>query len=216
MAEAHHDPRFRNAATYQVAVTVTIAGGARPSTAHRRAAKVAERIASAAARAADVVDTHAAVGPVDGDGQMIAPSGVRFAAANTGHGTYDDPTRLSRYLDPEHERALLTLAEDHARARAHKRSDSDRRRAVGCRAPSPWSFRVDHAYCGCVYCDTDLHLALAQHPDERGGELPRCLCGQLARTCDRHADVTLVVLDGDGAALAELVELRAAGREGRR
>lgn len=213
MTEAHDDPRFRNSATYQVAVTVTIAGGARWQTAHRRADRVAERIANAAARAADVVDVHAQVGPPDAEGRMIAPTPVHFAAANSGTGRLDRPDRLSRYLDADHERALTSLADANRRHRQRRDADRDRRRAVGCvnAVRALWTTTTMPGLCGCVYCDPDLHLVLAEHPDERGGEVPRCLCGRSADSCSRHADAALVVMDGDLRSLAELAELRAAG-----
>lgn len=80
MTAPHETDRFRNAATYTIAVTFTVAGGARSRTAHRRAEKAAERITVAAARLADVVDARAVVGLAGQDGELLAPQVVRFAA----------------------------------------------------------------------------------------------------------------------------------------
>lgn len=109
MTQAHEHNRFRNAAVHTIAVTYTVAGGARPATARRRAEKVADRIASAAARLRDVVDVRAVAGPAGSNGEIGSPSRVRFTAANSGSGTYSEPDKLDRYLDPDHERALASL-----------------------------------------------------------------------------------------------------------
>lgn len=109
MTQAHDHNRFRHAAVHTIAVTYTVAGGARPATARRRAEKVADPIASAAARLRDVVDVRAVAGPAGSDGEIFSPTRVRFAAANSGLGTYSEPDRLDRYLDPDHERALDSL-----------------------------------------------------------------------------------------------------------
>jgi hypothetical protein len=50
----HERPAFWNSVEYVVAVTFTVAGGARRGTAERRAERVADRLANTA-RAADVV-----------------------------------------------------------------------------------------------------------------------------------------------------------------
>ena len=96
----HETPQFQNAAEYVVAITYTVAGGARRRTAERRAERVAERLANAAARAADVVEVSAVTGPTSSDGTMLIPRRVHFAAANSGQATYGDPHKLDRYLDP--------------------------------------------------------------------------------------------------------------------
>lgn len=207
MAEAHEHPRFTHAATYAVVVTYTVAGGARPTTAHRRAGRVAERLANAAARAADVIDASAVVGPVATDGEIIAPAKVHFAGANTGRATYGQPDKLSRYLDPDHERARASLAEANARHRAHREADRDRRRAVGCRNTERlWS--TGRWVCGCVYCEPTFHLAVATQSDGARVEPPRCLCGQPVDQpdgrCRDHPDVELTVLDDDPQPLHDL------------
>jgi hypothetical protein len=207
VAEAHRDPRFTNTATYQVAVTVTIAGGARPRTAHRRAAKVAERIANAAARSKDVVDATAAYGLLSHDGEILLSRPAVFAAANTGHGSVDEPSKLSRYLDPDHERALISLQEANARSRERRDADRDRRREVGCHNAGRASWQMERWACGCVYCDPDFHLAVASEPTATRMEPLRCLCGRIATRCDEHTAVVVRLLDGDPAALRQLAAL---------
>lgn len=212
MADAHEDPRFTNAATYTVAVTITVAGGARFRTAHRRAEKVAERLANAAARAADVVDASAKLGLVVND-EVVWTDAVAFSAANTGHGSHAAPERLFRYLDPDHERALVSLEAANARYRQNRVADRDRRQAVGCVNAQrlPWS---DARVCSCVYCDPVLHLALALHGDREGS--PRCLCGELSSLCRRHDGLVPVVLDDDAPELEQLRLRCAAAQEGER
>ena len=125
MTQAHEHDRFRNAAVHTIAVTYTVAGGARPATARRRAEKVADRIASAAARLRDVVDVRAVAGLAGSDGEILNPIRVRFAAANSGSGTYSGPDKLDRYLDPDHERALDSLnAANAAWRRTQEQSDA--------------------------------------------------------------------------------------------
>lgn len=70
---AHETPQFQNAVEYIVAITFTVAGGARQRTADRRAERVAERLANAAARAANVVEVAAVTGPSSSDGTMLVP-----------------------------------------------------------------------------------------------------------------------------------------------
>ncbi len=208
MTAPHETDRFRNAATYTVAVTFTVAGGARSRTAHRRAEKTAERITAAAARLADVVDVQAAVGLTGSDGELLAPKVVRFTGANTGHGTYGEPDKLSRYLDPDHERALASLEEANARHRRHRQADRDRRLAVGCRNAwrQPWDPGLS---CECVYCEPDRHLdTLTGLASGLQFWSPRCLCGQvvpsLGARCSRHRTVEIVVLDDDADALRRI------------
>ncbi len=106
---AHESPRFRNAVEYTIAITVTLAGGARYGTADRRADKLAERLANTAARCGEAVQVTAVAGPSH-HGNAIRPQQVHFAAANSGRGTYAEPAKLDRYLDPDHELALRSLA----------------------------------------------------------------------------------------------------------
>ncbi|WP_052665358.1 hypothetical protein [Nitriliruptor alkaliphilus] len=206
MAEAHDDPRFANSATYAVTVTITVAGGARSRTAHRRASKVAERLANTAARAADVVDASAKLGLVVND-EVVWTDAVAFSAANTGHGTYAAPERLFRYLDPDHERALVSREQANARYRQHRDADRKRRQAVGCADANQLGW-TDARPCSCIYCDPVLHLALALHGADEGS--PRCLCGALRSLCRRHDGLVPVVLENDAAELHQLVELRSA------
>ena len=218
MGEAHKDPRFVHAATYAVTITYTVAGGARPDTVHRRAGKVAERLANAAARAADVVDVMATVGPVGVDDEVLAPSPVRFTAANTGTGTDSQPDKLARYLDPDHERARASLAEAYARDRAHRQADQRRRAAVACL--NQGFSRLRWHFCRCVYCDPAIHLAGAGQEPGPWGEPPQCLCGRAVDVaggrCRDHRDVQLVVLDGDPPSLVELAHVASSLREGDR
>jgi hypothetical protein len=183
-----------------------VAGGARAWTAHRRARKVAERLANAAARAADVVDVSAKLGLVLG-AEVAWTDSVSFSAANTGRGAFVDPELLFRYLDPDHERALVSLEEANARYRQRRAADRDRRHAVGCVNSHrlPWS---DTRACTCVYCDPVLHLALALRGSREGS--PRCLCGELSSLCRRHDELVPVVLDDDAPELEQLRELRCA------
>lgn len=206
MAEAHEDPRFTNSATYAVTVTITVAGGARSRTAHRRAGKVAERLANAAARAADVVDASAKLGLVVGD-EVVWTDSVPFSAAKTGQGTYADPDRLFRYLDPDHERALVSLEAANARYRQRRTADRDRRRGVACADANQLGWN-DARGCSCVYCDPVLHLTLALCAAP--GRSQRCPCGELSSLCRRHDALVPVVLDDDVPELEQLRELRCA------
>jgi hypothetical protein len=206
VADAHEDPRFTNSATYAVTVTITVGGGARSRTAHRRAGKVAERLANAAARAGDVVDARAKLGLVIGD-EVVWTDSVAFSAANTGQGTYADPDRLFRYLDPDHERALVSRGAANARYRERQAADRARRRQVGCRNADRAGWQTERWGCGCVYCDPDLHWAITQDPPGGWGEPPRCVCGAIGDGCVGHRDVALVVLDDDPESLRRLGEM---------
>lgn len=210
MTAPHETDRFRHAATYTVTLMVTVAGGVRPATAHRRAEKVAGQIASAAARLADVVDVHARAGLTGTHGQVLAPRPVRFAAANSGHGTRVDPDRLDRYLDPDHERALTSLAHAEARHREHERADLRRRRAVGCANAGRLGL-VALADCPCVYCVPQCHLDALPPGDGVGPTLaPRCICGVRTdtpgRRCTTHQRTPIVVLDEDAETLTLLAD----------
>jgi len=132
----HETPAFQNAAEYVVAITFTVAGGARARTADGRAEGVAERLANAAARAAGVVKVAAVTGPASGDGTMLVPRRVHFSAANTGHANTGDPHKLDRYLDPEHERALASLKAANAAYRARQEADRARRLESAARTPT--------------------------------------------------------------------------------
>ncbi len=200
-AEPYQDPAFANSVTYTVAITYTVAGGARYGTADRRARKVAERLASHATRLGGVLEVTAVAGPSQ-DGQVASPERVRFDQANTGHGTRLEPGKLDRYLDPDYERALASLQAANDAYRARQRADRERRTAVDCRNTHR-PVLPDRCYCECVYCQPDLHLEVTQLPDASGptdgGRL--CLCGASVATadgrCHLHLDVRLVVLAGD-------------------
>ena len=208
MTKAHEHDRFRNAAVHTVAVTYTVAGGARPATARRRAEKVADRIASAAARLRDVVEAHAVAGPAGSDGEILVPTRVRFRAANSGSGTYSEPGRLDRYLDPDHERALASLDAANTAWRRRQDQDRDRRRAVGCENTHGTTDNL-RRYCVCVYCEPQRHLDA--HPDTATALHtfpPRCICGTAVPSpgmrCRQHRSTAIVVLNDDTGPLKEL------------
>jgi len=90
VGEPYEDPRFYNAVEYTVAVTFTVRGGKRHGTADRQARKIAERLASNAARMVGVVDVRATAGP-SRDGQTTSSRVIRFAIANTGHAGHGEP-----------------------------------------------------------------------------------------------------------------------------
>ncbi len=204
--QPHETPEFRNAAEFTVMITFKVAGGVRPRTAEGRARKVAERLAAAATRMAGVVEVSAR-GGVSFAGEVHWPSPISFAAASAGCG---EQGRLTRYLDPGHERALRSLAAANAADRERRQADQDRRRAVGCANAYPSLLEPSCAPCECVYC----------LPGERAGPLdtpagerlfpPRCLCGVPVPAeggrCLAHRGVELVVLDGDAQALVGLAE----------
>ncbi len=214
MSAAHERSEFRNSARWTVSIAFTAAGGARPRTARDRAERVAARLASAAARVAGVVDVTAVSGPSDSSKpfEPLAPQRVFFDAANSGHGTYGRPDLLSRYVDPEHERALTSLAEANRAFEARRRADEQRRRAVDC--ANTYQL-LERRFCECVYCAPATFLAglttpypeSSPHPINR----PRCVCGLNPvgpeRRCTRHRDVRIVVLDDDLAAVAEAARL---------
>ncbi len=210
MPSPHERCEFTHAVTYAVTVTYTVAGGARHGTARRRAEQIAARVANAAARAKGVVEVTAQAGHSI-DGQIISPRRVRFTAANSGHGTYGEAAPLDRYLDPDHELALRSLAQANAAYRAQQDADRRRRTAVGCRNTCP-GVGTTRA-CACVYCDPETHYA-AVRADRRSGHDPfidyRCVCGipvaAPQRRCVGHRDVTLVVLPDDPAVLRLLVD----------
>jgi hypothetical protein len=195
-------------------LTFVVDGGEAGHTSHARARKVAERLASTAARAKGVVDVRAVAG-ASRDGVVLTPERVCFEAANSGRGTGVDPTRLDRYLDPDHERALASLAEANAAARVRRQADFERRRAIGCSNPAGLGPGLARP-CRCAYCRPAEHLevrAAAQEPRADGG---RCLCGRdstpPAFGCRPHAGQQLVVLDGDPPELTRLAARAARSR----
>jgi hypothetical protein len=196
---------FTNSVEYTIQLTFVVAGGARWRTAHARARKVAQRLANTAARAKGVVDVRAVAG-ASHDGELLTSERVCFDAANSGHGTGVDPTRLDRYLDPDHERALASLAEANATARVRRQADFDRRQAIGCANPAGLGPGLARP-CRCAYCRPAEHLEVPAAYDAwvDGG---RCLCGRdstpPAFGCRPHDGQQLVVLDGDPLELARL------------
>lgn len=210
MTAPHETPEFYNSAEFTVTITYRVQGGARWQTAYRRARKIAERLANHAARAAQVVEVTAAGGASEG-GKPLSSERILFSAANSGHGTHSDPNRLDRYLDPEFERALRSLAEVNAATRRATQADRQRRRDVGClntyRSPSH-----PPARCLCVYCEPAAHehaLRLADAGTADPLTPLRCVCGRAVaaaglRCCSRHRDHELVLLDSDPEPLQRL------------
>ena len=209
-APAHEQPAFANAATYTVAVTYTVAGGARPATAKRHARKLAARLADVAARAARAVEVTAMAGP-SRDGQLTWAQPVRFDAANTDPTSHTHSERLPRYLDPDHEWALASLADANAAARTRRDADQQRRATVGCRNIHPSGLEPGPRPCRCVYCQPDAHLTARRAPTPPGPfDALRCLCGAgvaaAGQRCRSHTDTAVVVLDGDPPALRLLAD----------
>ena len=210
MAEPYDDPRFYNAVEHTVAVTFTVRGGKRQGTAGRQARQIAERLANAATRMVGIVEVHATAGP-SRDGQITSPRLVRFDAANTGHALPGEPGKLPRYLDPDHELALRSLATANATAQDRRRADHKRRLAAGCRSAS--TYVSARTFCACVYCEPDRHYdAVAAFRDS--GSSPfieyRCLCGKsvtaLNERCDLHSLTTIVVFADDPPTLQLLAD----------
>lgn len=137
---------------------------------------------------------------------------MRFAAANSGH-TAIGSDKLARYVDPERDRALRSLADVDAAQRARREADRRRRTAVSCRNTNRPSLDGDRR-CRCVYCDPEAHL-LAMRAAQRGQPNPfvehRCLCGrpvtEAGQRCTAHRHTELIVLSGDHAALQLLPDL---------
>ena len=186
MDSPHERSEFTNAVTYTVAVTVTVEGGKRFGTADRRARRVAERLANTAARTPGVVEVTATAGHSH-DGQVTSPQRVRFAEANTGHDTHSDPHTLDRFLDPDHELALRSLAEANAAYRTRQQADRQRRVEVSCRNPDDSVLR--DAYCLCVYCQPERHYDAVRDacaPEPSPWVEHRCVCDQpVARPGER-------------------------------
>lgn len=208
MAEPYEDPRFYNAVEYTGAVTYTVRGGKRHGTADRQARRIAERLASHAARIVGVVEVRATAGP-SRDGETTSPRVVRFDAANTGHGTHGEPDNLDRYLDPDHELALRSLAQANAAYRARQQADRQRRVEVSCRNPNDSVLR--DASCLCVYCEPERHYDAVRDARVAGPSAwveHRCLCGQPValpgERCLRHRDVEVVALQDDASDLQQL------------
>lgn len=208
MSEPYERPEFQNAVEYTVSITYRVAGGAQHGTADRRAERVAERLANAAARAKHVVEVSALAGESrKGEMQRWAP--VAFDTANSDPSRLPGTDKLTRYVDPEHDRARLLLHE-HNRS-VHERQEADRRRraAVGCRARYRARFEPRPQWCPCAYCAPVEHLAAVRddlRDDGTDGER-LCVCGEsirAGRRCTHHLDVRLVVLHGDEAALTLL------------
>ena len=105
----HERPEFTEAATYTVAVTITVEGGRALGTADRRAMRVAERLANTAVRTPGVVEVTATAGPCQ-DGVVASTTPVHFSEANAGRRPLDGPEYLDRFVDPDREVALRSLA----------------------------------------------------------------------------------------------------------
>jgi hypothetical protein len=203
----HEAREFTNSVEYTVQLTFVVAGGARWRTAHARARRIAGRLANTAARAKGVVDVRAVAG-ASHDGQLLAPERVCFEAANSGHGTGADPSKLDRYLDPDHERALASLADANAAVRVRRQADFDRRCAIGCSNPAGLGPGIARPCC-CAYCRPQEHLELrTETPEEAWPDGVRCLCGRASTApafgCRPHCGQQLVVLDGDPPELTRL------------
>ena len=199
---------FRNSVESTVAITFVVAGGACWQTAYRRARRIAERLANTAARAKGVVEVRAVAG-ASRKGEITASERVCFDAANSGRAGSTEPPKLDRYLDSDHERGLVALAQDRTEARARIEADRQRRDAVGC--ANPWQNWSELArYCGCIYCQPSVHLAERDHP-RSSVEPSRCACGRGASEqtgrCAGHRHHQLVALDGDPGELDRLAAL---------
>jgi hypothetical protein len=203
---SHEAREFTNSVEYTVQLTFVVAGGARWRTAHARARRIAERLANTAARTKGVVDVRAVAG-ASHDGQLLTPERACFEAANSGHSTGVEPSKLDRYLDPDHERALASLADANAAARARRRADFERRQAIGCSNPAGLGPGLARPCC-CAYCRPEEHLEVRAEAHEPGEDGGRCLCGRpsapAAFGCRPHRGQQLVVLDGDPPELPRL------------
>jgi hypothetical protein len=213
-ASPHEDPRFFHSVEYTVTLRLRIAGGARFGTADRWGRQVAEKLANAAARMRHVVEVTVTAGESH-DGELRQAFPVYFAEANTGPDPRTQPGKLARYVDPDHERALESLAAANAAYRARQHTDRARRRDAGCASPSvpPGGFNP----CHCVYCDPGAHdaadTAARIDPDNPYIEY-RCVCGLpvpgAGERCVRHRSVPLLVLDGDSDELRRVILARTA------
>ena len=121
--QPHERPEFTEAATYTVAITFTVEGGRALGTADRRAARVAERLANTAVRTPGVVEVTATAGPSHG-GVVASPTTVRFSEANTGRRGLEGDEYLDRFVDPDHQVALRSLA--YAKTAAQRPQSLDR------------------------------------------------------------------------------------------
>ena len=115
--QSHERLEFTQAVTYTVAITITVEGGRAQGTADRRAAHVAERLANTAVRTPGVVEVTATAGP-SRDGTAVSPTTVHFSEANAGRRGLEGDEYLDRFVDPDHEVALRSLA--HAKAAAQR------------------------------------------------------------------------------------------------
>lgn len=210
--QPHETPEFQHAAEFTIAVTFVVAGGKRPRTANGRARRIFAQIASYTARLGHVVEVTATGGPSH-RGTVTWPSPIAFSAANTDAAPAGKPDRFYRYLDPERDRALRSLAEANAAQRVRKEADRQRRSTVGCANTHPSIFNGPRT-CRCVYCDPEAFL-LALRATRRGEPEPfaelRCLCGRPVpgpgQRCRAHQGTDVVVLEGDPAALQLLPDL---------
>jgi hypothetical protein len=210
----HETREFTNSVEYTIQLTIVVAGGERWRTGHARARRIAERLANTAARAKGVVDVRAVAG-ASRDGEVLAPERVCFDAANSGHGTGVEPAKLDRYLDPDHERALASLADANAKARVRRQADFDRRCAIGCSKPAGLGPGIARP-CRCAYCRPHEHLELRAETPDPWADGGRCLCGHPSTPpafgCRPHRGQQLVVLDDDPAELVRLAARIAGSR----
>jgi hypothetical protein len=141
------------------------------------------------------------------DGQLLTPERVCFDSANSGHGTGVEPSKLDRYLDPDYERALASLADANATTRARRQADFDRRCAIGCSNPAGLGPGLARP-CRCAYCRPQEHLEVRTEAHETWVNDGRCLCGRASTPaafgCRPHRGQQLVVLDGDPPELPRL------------
>lgn len=211
MSAAHERVEFRHAVEFTVSITFVVEGAVRSGTAERRAMRVAERLASSAARAAGVVEVSARAG-VSHDGKVVWPRVVCFDAANSGHDTVERG-RLSRYVDPERERAYGSLAAANAAFRATRNADLARRRAAGC--ANRYEYQLEQRFCECVYCAPATYVAGLTHPYPQRSphpiNAPSCVCGitvgWAGARCSSHRDVQVVALEGDVPAVAQAARM---------
>jgi len=201
----HEAREFTNSVEYTIRLTFVVAGGARWQTGHTRAREIAEGLANTVARAKGVVEARAVAG-ASHDGEVLAAEPVCFDAANSGH-------KLDRYLDPDRERALSSLAD--ANARVRRQADFDRRMAIGCDKPAVLGPDLARP-CSCAYCRPREHLEVRAEANKAWSARGCCLCGRPstppASGCRSHRGQQLVVLDGDPPELARLAACVARSR----
>ncbi len=206
MTGAHETPGFQHSEEYTLTLTFVVEGGARIDTARHRAERIAGQVASAAARLGGVVEVTARGGG-SSNGRVYWEHPVAFAKANTRGGG----SGLTRYIDPERERAFHDLAHANRASEDRSRGDRARRESLGCSNAHP--FDRTHV-CGCCYCRPRLHRELADCRREPGADPAAdrlCPCGAdpgpAADRCTRHTRTQLVPLPSDPPDLRQYVQL---------